>query len=176
MSAYQQDDVRASIGFISQRPHLFNATLRENLHLAQPDASYDEIVRVCKLAQIDDFIQTLPHNYDTRLGEGGLRLSAGERQRVAIARTLIKDAPIVIFDEPTANLDPLTEGNLVEALISELNDKTTLWITHRLVGMGAMDEIFIMVKGKIKERGKHTELIQRGGTYQRMWELQNQVI
>jgi ATP-binding cassette subfamily C protein CydCD len=176
LSAYDQGDIRALIGLLSQRPHLFNATFRENLILAHPDASNEEIKRVCQIAQIDDFIQMLPRKYDTRLGEGGLRLSAGERQRVALARVLLENTPFVIFDEPTAYLDPITEADLMKAVFSELNHKTTLWITHRLVGMEQMDEIFVMTKGEITERGTHPDLLREAGIYQRMWNLQKQIL
>jgi ATP-binding cassette subfamily C protein CydC len=111
-----------------------------------------------------------------RSGEGGLRLSAGERQRVALARVLLENTPFVIFDEPTAYLDPITEADLMKAVFSELNHKTTLWITHRLVGMEQMDEIFVMTKGEITERGTHPDLLREAGIYQRMWNLQKQIL
>jgi ATP-binding cassette subfamily C protein CydCD len=176
LNSYNQDELRTLIGFVSQRTHLFNATLRDNFLLAKPDASMDEIRQACQLAQIDDHIESLPHDYDTWIGEAGIRLSGGERQRVAIARALLKNAPFLILDEPNANLDPLTERDLQNALFSLTEKRSTLWISHRLTGMEAMDEILVMDQGKIVERGQHNGLLELGGMYRRMWDLQHQIL
>jgi ATP-binding cassette subfamily C protein CydCD len=176
LSQYRQDEIRALIGVVSQRTYLFNATLRDNLRLARPEASLEEIFEVCKAAQIHDFIVSLPEGYDTWIGEAGLRLSGGERQRLAIARTLLKDTPLLLLDEPTANLDPITERDLVQSLISLAAGRTSLWITHRLLGMENMDEILVMNRGRIVERGDHTQLMDLDGMYRRMWDLQHQIL
>ncbi len=176
LRSFNQDGIRALISIVSQRTHLFNATLMDNLLLAKPGAGLEELKKVCQHAQIDDYIESLPEKYKTWIGEGGMRLSAGERQRVAIARALLKNTPILIFDEPTAYLDPLTERDLLKAMFSLTNNRSTLWITHRLIGMETMDEILVMDHGQIVERGNHFELLDRGGLYSRMWELQNQVL
>jgi len=118
----------------------------------------------------------LPKGYDTLIGEQGLRLSGGERQRLGIARALLKDAPILIFDEPTANLDPQTEKQVLETLFETMRDKTSLLITHRLVGLENVGEILVMEEGRIVERGTHEELLKRDGLYRHLWDLQNQIL
>jgi ATP-binding cassette subfamily C protein CydC len=118
----------------------------------------------------------LPQDYDTFIGEQGLRLSGGERQRLAIARVLLKDAPILLFDEPTANLDPLTEKQVLDTLFETIKGKTCLLITHRLVGLENMDQILVMNQGRIVERGTHRDLLTKAGLYRRLWDLQNQIL
>jgi len=118
----------------------------------------------------------LPKGYDTMIGEQGLRLSGGERQRLAIARAIIKDAPILILDEPTANLDPLTEKQVLETLFGLMKKKTSLLITHRLVGLENVDEIIVMNHGQIVERGTQGQLIKARGLYRRLWDLQNRIL
>jgi ABC-type multidrug transport system fused ATPase/permease subunit len=125
-------------------------------------------------AQIHEFIRSLPEGYDTWIGEQGLQLSAGQRQRLAIARAVLRDAPLLILDEPTANLDALTERKVMASLRALMAGRTTLLITHRLVGLEAADEILVLREGRIVERGRHHELLQMGGVYHRMWELQKQ--
>ncbi len=172
---YDPEDVRGQFGVVSQRTHLFNASVRENLLLARPDASEDEMIDAARRAQIHDFIQSLPQGYDTPIGERGLRLSGGERQRLAIARALLKDAPILVLDEPTANLDAVTEREILRTIHGLTANRSTLIITHRLVGLEDVDEIVVMRSGRVVERGRHDELVQLNGFYQRMWELQRTV-
>jgi ATP-binding cassette subfamily C protein CydC len=173
---YNQDEIRSKISCVSQPPHLFNATVSDNLRLARPDASQEEIIHAAKLARIHEFITSLPQGYKTWIGEQGVRLSGGERQRLALARALIKDAPILILDEPTANLDVLTEQETLKVLLSGTEGCSMILITHRLVGMQAMDEILVFKAGKIVERGCHADLLDRKGMYYRMWHLQSQVL
>jgi thiol reductant ABC exporter CydC subunit len=173
---YRQDDIQHMIGVVSQHTHLFNATVRDNLLLARPDASQADLVQAAQRAQVHDFIQSLPQGYDTWIGEQGLRLSGGERQRLAIARALLKDPPLLILDEATANLDPLTERAVMQAIHTLMAGRTTLVITHRLVGLDLVDEILVLRGGRIVERGQHHDLLQIEGLYRRMWELQNQVL
>jgi ATP-binding cassette subfamily C protein CydC len=127
-------------------------------------------------AHINEFVMNLPKGYDTFIGEQGLRLSGGERQRLAIARVLLKDASVIIFDEPTANLDALTERQVLETLFETMRGKTSLLITHRLVGLEHVDEILVMDHGMIVERGRHSDLLVRDGLYRRLWDLQNQIL
>jgi ATP-binding cassette subfamily C protein CydC len=171
-----QDEVRRRCAVVSQNSYFFNASVRENLRLAYPSASQREIEDAAKKAQIHNFIKGLPKGYDTLIGEQGQRLSGGERQRLAIARALLKDAPILILDEPTANLDPLTERLVLETLFRVMNGKTTLLITHRLVGLDNLDEILVMEHGGIVERGSQADLLEIGGAFRRLWDLQNRIL
>jgi len=172
----EQDEVRARIGLISQNPYLFNTSIYENLRFARRGVTREEIESAARDAQIHEFILRLPKAYDTLVGEQGLRLSGGERQRLGIARALIKDAPIVVLDEPTANLDALTERQVLETLYHVIGQKTSLWITHRLIGLERVDEILVMERGLIAERGTHDSLIKQNGLYSRMFELQNRML
>ena len=176
LGEYEQEDIRRAIAVVSQDTYLFNATVRENLLLGRPEATEAEMVLAAQQAQLHDFVQSLPHGYDTWIGEQGLRLSGGQRQRLAIARALLKDAPILLFDEPTANLDAVTEREVLAALQSLASGRTVLIITHRLVGLEAADEILVLRAGRVVERGRHYDLLQMGGLYRRMWDLQNQVL
>ncbi len=170
------DETRQLFGVVSQTTHLFNATLRENLRLARPAATDDELIQAAKQAQIHDFIQALPLGYDTPIGEQGVRLSGGERQRLAIARAVLKDAPIMLFDEATAHLDSITERDVLQAMRGVMAGRAALIITHRLIGLETADEIIVLHAGRIVERGRHNELLQIDGVYHRMWQLQQQVI
>jgi ATP-binding cassette subfamily C protein CydCD len=173
---FDPEALRGQFAVVSQHTHLFSASLRENLLIAKPDATEAEIKRAVQGAQIHDFIQTLPKGYDTFLGEQGLLLSGGERQRIAMARALLKNAPILILDEPTANLDPITEREVLQSIHKLMEGRSTLLVTHRLIGMDRMDEILVFRDGRILERGNHPELLARKGLYHRMWELQNQIL
>jgi len=176
LKMYEQDEVRARIGLVSQNTYFFNTTIFENLRFARRRVTKEEVEAAAQAAQIHDFILGLPKGYDTMIGEQGLRLSGGERQRLAIARVIIKDAPILILDEPTANLDPLTEKQVLETLFALMKRKTSLLITHRLVGMENMGEILVMNHGRIIERGKHLNLVQENGLYHRLWMYQNRIL
>lgn len=173
---YRQDDIRKWIAVISQNTYLFSATIKENLLIAQPRATDDEIILAARQAQLHDFIQSLPNGYDTWIGEHGLRLSAGERQRLAIARALLKDSPLLILDEPTANLDPATELAVLNSIRRLSQDRSTITITQRMVGLEIMDEILVLQNGRIIEHGNHNQLLSSRGFYSRMWGLYHQIL
>ena len=169
-------DLRSLIGVVSQDTYIFNDTLRGNLLLARPGASESELEQALEQAQLTEFVRQLPAGLKTWVGEQGLQLSGGERQRLAIARTLLKNAPILILDEATANLDPLTEHAVVDALDQLMQGRTTLLITHRLVSLERMDEILVLDRGQIKERGSHAHLLASGGLYRRLFDLQRGIV
>jgi ABC-type multidrug transport system fused ATPase/permease subunit len=170
LRTYDADAARGCIAVVAQHTYLFNASVRDNLLLARPGAGEAALIAAAQGAQIHDFICTLPEGYDTWIGEQGLQLSGGERQRLAIARALLKDAPILILDEATASLDPLTASAVGQAIATLMAGRTTLTITHRLAGLEKMDEILVLQGGRLVERGRHAELLQRDGLYRRMWE------
>ena len=173
INAYQSDVVRNFIAFVSQQTYLFNGTIEENLKLANLQATQNEIEKAAREAEIHDFILTLPNGYKTHVGEQGLQLSGGERQRLALARALLKRSPILILDEPTANLDALTEQKILKTLWKISKNRTTILITHRLSGLENVDRIYLLRAGQIVEDGTHTELLQRNRIYARMWQIQN---
>ncbi|MGE5462206.1 MAG: thiol reductant ABC exporter subunit CydD [Syntrophothermus sp.] len=170
------DEVRRRIALVAQNSYFFNTSIRENLKLARRAIHPEEMEAAAQAAQIHEFVTKLPQGYDTLIGEQGVRLSGGERQRLAIARALLKDAPVLIFDEPTANLDALTERQVLDTLFEAMKGKTCLLITHRLLGLENMDEILVMDRGRIVERGSHSELMAQAGLYRRLFELQNQIL
>ena len=170
---YPQEQTRQLFSVISQRTYFFNDTVRQNLLLARPTASDTELHKAAQRAQIHDFILGLPKGYETIIGEQGMRLSGGERQRLGIARALLKNSPILLLDEPTANLDPATERLLLDSLLRLTRGQSLLLITHRLVGLEHMDEILVLDHGCVIERGTQDALLASNGLYRRLWGLQN---
>jgi len=170
--AVTQQSLRAAIGIVPQDTVLFNDSIYYNIAYASPDASREEILRAAKLAHIHEFIESLPNGYDTMVGERGLKLSGGEKQRVAIARTILKNPRILIFDEATSALDSKSEQAILGALAEVASDHTTLAIAHRLSTIIDADQILVMEHGRIVERGTHRELLARGQIYTHMWALQ----
>lgn len=165
--------VRAQMAVIAQTTYLFSASLRDNLRIARLQATQDEIEQAVEQAGLQDFIRQLPQGYDTWIGEHGLRLSGGERQRLAIARALLKNAPILILDEATANLDSVTEQQIMDTILTHSQGCSLLMITHRLAFMQAMDEILLLDQGRVAARGSHAELLLASSLYRRMWDLQH---
>ena len=159
---------RSCLTWVSQEPYLFDGSILENIRLARPDASFDEVHKAAGLAQVDPFIQDLPLGYESQIGERGLRLSGGQAQRIALARAFLKDAPILILDEATANLDPENEILIRRAVGELMRDRSTLMIAHRLSTVFDADQILVMINGEICEAGTHSKLMERGGIYSRM--------
>jgi ATP-binding cassette subfamily C protein CydCD len=173
---YPQEEVRHLFSLVSQDTHLFNASVRDNLLIANPQATESDLIDATQQAQIHDFILSLPEGYDTWIGEWGLRLSGGERQRLAIARALLKKSPILILDEATSGLDALVERQILLTVRGLMEKRATLMITHRLVGLELMDEIIVLKQGEVLERGCQHELLRNKGYYWRMWQTQNQIL
>ena len=169
-----QASVRQAIGIVPQDTVLFNDTVAYNIAYGKPGATHDEVVAAAKAAHIHDFIASTPKGYDTMVGERGLKLSGGEKQRVAIARTLLKDPPVLIFDEATSALDSANERAIQAELQGVSSNKTTLVIAHRLSTVVDAHEILVMDAGRIIERGNHAALLAAGGRYASMWAMQRQ--
>ncbi|HEY9573555.1 MAG TPA: ATP-binding cassette domain-containing protein, partial [Pusillimonas sp.] len=167
-----QASLRRHIGIVPQDTVLFNDSILYNIAYGNPTASHDEIVQAAKAASIHDFVMSLPEGYQTQVGERGLKLSGGEKQRVAIARTLLKNPPILILDEATSALDTRTERAIQEELNLIAKDRTTLIIAHRLSTIVDADEIVVLDHGRVLERGSHRVLLNKGGRYAQMWMLQ----
>ena len=170
---YSMDSLMKNFSFVFQNVYLFQDTVANNIRFGQEEAPMEKVVEAAKKACCHEFIMALPEGYDTVIGEGGASLSGGEKQRLSIARTMMKDAPVIILDEATANVDPENEKELVEAIDALTKEKTILMIAHRLKTVRHADQILVVDKGKIVQRGRHEELMQEEGIYRRFvnaWE------
>jgi ATP-binding cassette subfamily B protein len=167
-----QQSLREAIGIVPQDTVLFNDSILYNIQYARPQASFEEVREVARHADIDQFIEALPQGYDTIVGERGLKLSGGEKQRVAIARVLLKDPAILVFDEATSSLDSQSEKNILGALTRISTNKTTLVIAHRLSTVIDADRIIVLDQGRVKEQGNHEALIDADGLYAQLWRMQ----
>ena len=166
------ESLRKQIGIVMQEPYLFNDTIEENLRYGKSDATDEEIIKACQAAYIHDFIMTLPENYKTVVGNRGIKLSGGEKQRVSIARVILKNPRIIILDEATSSLDSVSEEYIQKAMVPLLSNRTSFVIAHRLSTVHASDQILVIENGIVAELGKHEELINQEGLYKQLYETQ----
>lgn len=168
LCAFSPDDWRRQVAWVPQTPYLFADTIANNIRLARPDAPLADVIRAAEQARLDRFIETLPAGYDTPIGERGARLSGGQAQRIALARAFLKDAPVLILDEATANLDPVTESLIQDAMLALMQDRTTLIIAHRLRTVQNADRILVLDAGRVVQAGTHAELVAQPGLYRQL--------
>jgi ATP-binding cassette, subfamily B, bacterial len=166
------ESLRRQIALIPQDPILFHRTLWENISYGKPDATIEQILQAARLAHCDEFIRNIPNGYDAKVGERGTKLSGGEKQRIAIARAILAEAPILILDEATSALDSLTEKYIQDSLETLMQNRTTIVIAHRLSTLSRMDRILVFEKGRIVEEGPHADLLIKDGLYAKMWKMQ----
>ena len=164
---YDMDSLMAHFSFVFQNVYLFHDTIANNIRFGEPDAPMEKVIAAAKKAACHEFISALPDGYDTVIGEGGASLSGGEKQRISIARAIMKDAPIIVLDEATANVDPENERDLMTAISELTREKTVIMIAHRLKTVRNADQIIVLDRGKIAEQGKHDDLVRNGGIYAR---------
>ena len=154
-----------NFSFVFQRVYLFEDTIANNIRFGEPDAPMEKVIEAAKKARCHDFIMSLPDGYDTIIGEGGASLSGGEKQRISIARAIMKDSPVIILDEATANVDPENEAELTKAIEELTREKTIIMIAHRLKTVEHADQIVVIDDGRIVQQGRHEQLMQQKGIY-----------
>lgn len=173
---YSFDSLMRNYSFVFQNVYLFSDTIENNIRFGKENASHEEVVRAAKMACCDDFIKKLPDGYDTVIGEGGASLSGGEKQRISIARAIMKDAPVIILDEATANVDPESEEELMKAIGALTKDKTVIMIAHRLKTVRGADQIVVIDKGRIADIGTHETLVKKNGIYRNFIESRERIV
>lgn len=167
-----RDAIRGNITIINQEPYIFNLSIRDNLKLVKNDLTDSEMIEACKIACLNEFIQTLPNKYDTILGENGVVLSGGQKQRLAIARAFVQKTKIILFDEATSSLDNETQAEIQQAITNLKDEYTILIIAHRLSTIINCDKIMILEDGKINDSGTHEELLNRNNIYQTLYQTE----
>ena len=167
------NNLRSRIGLVSQHTFLFNSTLKENIAYSKPDSDLEDVIRVAKIADIHEFIDSLPEKYETMVGEFGVSLSGGQKQRIAIARNLFKNPDVLIFDDSFSALDTGTDKKIRERLVSFQENRSTLIVSQRVSTISHSDEIIVLDQGNIVDRGKHEDLVNKDGIYKTIFELQN---
>jgi ABC-type multidrug transport system fused ATPase/permease subunit len=167
--------LRDQVSVVLQEPLLFSGTIDANIRYGRLDATMDEIIEAARAANAHDFVMRLPKKYETELGERGAKLSGGERQRIAVARAFLRDAPILILDEPTSSIDSKTEAVILDALDRLMVGRTTFLIAHRLSTIRRADQILVMDQGRLVDQGTHQELLAHGGLYRQLFEMQNRL-
>ena len=168
ISEHLSSEGQNRIAWVPQNPYLFAGSLADNIRLGRPDAALDEVIAAARLAHIDEFIRQLPEGYNTMIGERGVQLSGGQAQRIALARAFLVDAPLLILDEPTANLDPATEELLNDSINRLTEHRTVLVIAHRLSTAARADQIVVLDQGQVVQTGKPADLAAQEGLYQRL--------
>ena len=175
MDEIAPESLMSHISMVFQDVCLFQDTIRNNIRFGKTDAMDEEIIAAAKKACCHDFIMRLPQGYDTMVGEGGCTLSGGEKQRISIARAMLKDAPVILLDEATASLDPENEVEVQKAIDSLIKGRTVIAIAHRLKTIKDADRIIVLDNGRIKEEGTHDELIRKEGLYAHLWNIQESI-
>src|ERR1700749_1671651 len=173
ISRLRQADLRSLISYVPQAPAMFHRTLRDNIAFARPDATEAEIRRAAEAAYVTEFADALPEGFDTMVGERGVKLAGGQQQRVALARAILRDAPFLLLDEATSALDSESELLIQQALWQLMEGRTALVVAHRLSTVARMDQLIVLDRGQIAEKGTHQELLRLGGTYARLWQHQS---
>lgn len=169
------DDVRRQVGLLAQDAHVFDSSLEENLRLARRDATKEQLDAALASARLLGWVSSLPEGLATTVGEHGARLSGGQRQRLALARVLLADFPVVVLDEPGEHLDTPTADALMADLLAATAGRTTVVVSHRLTGLSGVDEVLVLERGRVVERGGHGELLARGGWYARQWQREQEL-
>ncbi|MBP9743325.1 MAG: ATP-binding cassette domain-containing protein, partial [Burkholderiales bacterium] len=172
ITQYTFNSLRQQIGLVSQDTFLIDGSIADNIAYGSFNAPLTQIIKAAQIARIDNFINSLPNQYDTQIGENGQKLSGGQRQRIALARAILKNPAVLILDEATSSLDNHTESLIQEALESIKGERTTIVIAHRLSTIINADQIYVIEKGIIAEQGNHTQLLDKAGIYANLWNLQ----